>query len=294
MSKPASPKFVEGTGRVMNTIPPSDFSYWEMLNEAVQAQPAEAMDPGDRRADRRGRHREGKALQSRCPDEEDPDRGRSPWGMPPVRAVSLAARASEGFGYYGASSKWINGLFSGGYEFLTPPPEMTKEGVKPYPSDGARKLNARIWFFYSVTGITPAMCMRLENVGSQYLDGRQGQPGQSLRRQQDLQGHAPAQDPCRAVLVVHRCTTTRRRSMLDTPQRYPRAGSQTYPSPAAEANADGSTTVYFGPTQPAGVKRGNWIQTDPKKGWFAILRLYSPLQPFFSKEWRAGEIELVK
>ena len=29
----------------MNTIPPSDFSYWEMLNEAVQSQPAEAMDP---------------------------------------------------------------------------------------------------------------------------------------------------------------------------------------------------------------------------------------------------------
>jgi hypothetical protein len=29
------------------------------------------------------------------------------------------------------------------------------------------------------------------------------------------------------------------RSMLDTPQRYPRAGSQSYPSPAAEPNADG-------------------------------------------------------
>jgi hypothetical protein len=27
------------------------------------------------------------------------------------------------------------------------------------------------------------------------------------------------------------------RSMLDTPQRYPRAGSQSYPSPAAEADA---------------------------------------------------------
>ena len=26
------------------------------------------------------------------------------------------------------------------------------------------------------------------------------------------------------------------RSMLDTPQRYPRAGSQSYPSPAAEAS----------------------------------------------------------
>jgi hypothetical protein len=38
------------------------------------------------------------------------------------------------------------------------------------------------------------------------------------------------------------------RSVLDTPQHYPRACSQTYPSPAAEPNADGSTTVYFAPT----------------------------------------------
>jgi len=31
--------------------------------------------------------------------------------------------------------------------------------------------------------------------------------------------------------------------MLETPQGYPRAGSQSYPSPAAEPNADGSRTV---------------------------------------------------
>jgi hypothetical protein len=64
--------------------------------------------------------------------------------------------------------------------------------------------------------------------------------------------------------------------------------------PAATPNADGSTTVYFSPKRPEGVKEGNWIQTDPKKGWFTILRLYSPLQPYFDKSWRAGEIELVE
>lgn len=32
----------------------------------------------------------------------------------------------------------------------------------------------------------------------------------------------------------------------------------------------------------------------PNKGWFVILRLYSPLEPFFTKEWRVGEVELVK
>ena len=63
--------------------------------------------------------------------------------------------------------------------------------------------------------------------------------------------------------------------MLQTPQRYPRAGSQSYPTPAAVANPDGSTTVYFAPTKPAGVNDGNWIQTDPTKGWNAA----SPIQP---------------
>ena len=31
----------------------------------------------------------------------------------------------------------------------------------------------------------------------------------------------------------------------------------------------------------------------PGKGWFVLLRLYSPLEPFFTKTWRPGEIELV-
>ncbi|MFF1872061.1 DUF1214 domain-containing protein [Kitasatospora herbaricolor] len=46
------------------------------------------------------------------------------------------------------------------------------------------------------------------------------------------------------------------RSMLKTPQRYPRAGSQSYPSPAASADGDGSITVHFSPTRPDGVAEG--------------------------------------
>ena len=84
------------------------------------------------------------------------------------------------------------------------------------------------------------------------------------------------------------------RSMLQTPQKYPRAGSQSFFSSAAEAAADSTTTIHFSPTQPKDVARGNWIQTDPKKGWFTILRLYSPLPSFFDKSWRPSEIELVR
>jgi hypothetical protein len=31
----------------------------------------------------------------------------------------------------------------------------------------------------------------------------------------------------------------------------------------------------------------------PGKGWFTLLRLYSPEESFFSKTWRPSEIELV-
>jgi hypothetical protein len=82
--------------------------------------------------------------------------------------------------------------------------------------------------------------------------------------------------------------------MLQTPQRFPRAGSQSYPTPAATADADGATTVVFAPERPPGTPEGNWIQTTEGKGWFPILRLYSPLQSFFDKSWRPSEIEAVE
>ena len=44
------------------------------------------------------------------------------------------------------------------------------------------------------------------------------------------------------------------------------------------------------PTAPEG-NESNWIQTVPGKGWWIILRLYNPLQPFFDKSWRPSEIE---
>lgn len=55
---------------------------------------------------------------------------------------------------------------------------------------------------------------------------------------------------------------------------------------------DGAKTYRV--TLPKGVSRDNWIQTMPGKGWFVILRLYSPLEPFFTQQWRPSEIELLK
>ncbi len=58
------------------------------------------------------------------------------------------------------------------------------------------------------------------------------------------------------------------------------------------SNPDGSTTVSFGPEPPPGME-SNWVQTVPTKGWFTILRLYGPLESWFDKTWKPGEIEIV-
>jgi hypothetical protein len=288
---PKSPRFVEGSGLAMNTVPPNDFGHYEMLDALVQLEPAEALDTelagqfaaigivkGEKFApDPRRREILDEAVAV---------------GNAASRTLGMGASPTEGFRYYDDNSAWWNMLFVGGFEFTNPPPEITPQGIKPYPNQGARRLHSRTSMFYSATAITPAMCMRLTGVGSQYLIANVDATGEVFDGAKTYRVRLPKDIPAARFWSLN-VYDTQTRSLLQTDQRYPRAGSQEYPSPAAEAEADGSTVVYISPDRPDGVAAGNWIQSDPEKGWFVILRCYSPLQPFFDKTWRAGEFELV-
>jgi hypothetical protein len=178
-------------------------------------------------------------------------------------------------------------LFVGGYQFLDPPAQITADGPIPGPSDGARKLNSRIAFFYPATGITPAMCMRLTGIGSQYLIAMRDSGGEYLDGAHSYRLTLPPGIPESRFWSVM-AYDNQTRSMLQTDQRKPDVGSQ---SGTVQANPDGSTDIYLGPTPPSGGPHTNWLQTIPGKGFFTILRLYNPLQPFFDKTWRPSEIE---
>jgi len=285
-------KFVEATGKAFNTIPPGDYGFFEMINELVQQEPATSYD-----VELAGQMAaigivKGKPF--------NPDARLK-------KILTDAAAVGNAFGrtlnwrfavkhpdwaYY-PDSMWGNMLWEGGAFFETPPPLFTREGMfEPLPPTGARTLDSRTAFYYAYTLDSPGMIMRIPDVGSQYLMGFLDADGNPFDGARSYKVTLPKGIPARAFWSFT-LYDNQTRSMLQTPQRYPRAGSQSYPSPAAEAAADGSTTVYFGPTQPSGVARGNWIQTDPKKGWFTILRLYSPLPSFFDKSWRPSEVELV-
>lgn len=289
ITPPPPTVFHEGSGVMMNTIPPNNFSYYEMLNEVVQEEPATALDPELMGPIAAIGIIKGKPF---APDARMKKIMTDALAVANATSRSLFMNPRDPSWYYYPNSSWFNYLFETGYEFETPIPRITPEGVKPYPATGYRTMDARTNFFYGVTGITPGMAMRLTGIGSQYLlamtDANKNHFDGAKTYKVTLPKGIP-QENFWSLTVYDNMT----RSMLDTPQHYPRAGSQDYPSPAAEPDADGSTTVYFSPTKPSDVKPGNWIQTDPQKGWFVILRLYSPTEPFFSKEWRPSEIEPV-
>ncbi len=71
-------------------------------------------------------------------------------------------------------------------------------------------------------------------------------------------------------------------------QAFPSLGSRDNPA----QKADGSTDLYLGPKAPDG-KQGNWLATVPGKGYFAILRLYSPTEPAIDMSWKPGDIEKI-
>jgi hypothetical protein len=290
ISDPPATVFHEGSGKVMNTVPPNDFSFYEMLNEIVQQEPATSLDPEQMGSVAAIGIVKGKPFK---PDARMKKILTEALAVANATSRSLFMNPRDPSWFYYPHSAWMNFLFVTGYEFETPIPVVTKEGVKPFPPTGYRQLDARTAFFYYVTGITPAMAMRLPGIGSQYLinmlDADKNYFDGAKTYKVTLPKGIPEKNFWSLTLYDNQT-----RSMLDTPQRHPRAGSQSYPSPAAEANKDGSTTIYFGRKQPKDVMRGNWIQTDPKKGWFTILRLYSPLEPFFTKKWRPSEIEEVK
>ena len=52
-------------------------------------------------------------------------------------------------------------------------------------------------------------------------------------------------------------------------------------------------TLYFGPNELAS-DAANWVRNTPGKNFFLYFRFYGPLEPYFDKTWKLGDVELIK
>ncbi len=272
-SNPPATEFVNITGKSYNTVAPSDFSYFEALDKIIQREPIDALSSESRGSLAaigivKGKPFNPDARMKRLLTEA------AAIGDATARAALYSPREEGYFIYPDSDSSWVMGFANKNVFFET---------------DGALNLDARTSFYFGYTGVTPAMAVTHPGAGSDYAIAFKDAEKKAFDGSKTYKLHLPPNVPVNNFWAVT-MYDTQTRSMLQTSQPFPSVGSQ---SKGFQQNADGSYDVYFAPKAPAG-KKGNWLQTLPGKSWFAILRMYGPLQPWIDKTWRPSEIELVE
>jgi len=268
-------KFINTSGMEYNTVHANDFRFFEEVNQLIQEEPASAFSPELLGLALAVGIEKGKPF---VPDARTKKilSEAIAVGNATARAISFRQEASDHVrdAFIYEDSAWFNPFVGGNYQFLR---------------NGARLLDARTMFHYGYTAVTPAMAIEMVGAGSQYGIAAVDAGGEYLDGSKDYRLTLPPDIPAKDFwsIVIYDPQT---RSLLQTDQRFPSLNSE---RDDIAVNADGSTDIWFGPEAPAG-KESNWIQTVPGKGWFTILRIYGPLEPWFDQTWRPGEIELLR
>ena len=278
-ANPPEMKFISASGKAFNTIHPNNIEFYHHLDEIIQYEPMEMLDPETRGLFASIGIEKGKEF---APDDR----------MKKILedGVAIANAVSRSIVWY-------------------PRYNMNMEGVRVYPDtnsawmmaytgrnvffngkDGqTMNTDARVSFHYPYTAVTPAMAAPREGTGSDYAITFVDSEKKVLDGSKTYKLKIPANPPVKNfwALTVYDPQT---RSMLATNQKYPTVGSLTE---GVRKNDDGSYDIYFGPKAPKGFEN-NWIETVPGKSWFVILRMYAPMKPWIDQTWRPGEIEWLK
>ena len=161
-------------------------------------------------------------------------------------------------------------------------------GLEGYPTfnDGRSTLiDPLIYMTWFATGAAKAMNAPKPGTGSQYAWTYHDSGGQWLLGEKNYRFRIPANPPAKdfwSIVIYDNWS----RAILANGQKV--ASKNSYDK-AIQANGDGTIDIYFGAEPPAG-KESNWIRTVPGTGWFALFRLYGPLQPWFDRTWTPEDI----
>ncbi len=270
---PPKVEIIDGSGVSYNTIHANTYKFYEEINAVIQREPVSMLDPELRGLAASIGIEKGKAF---APNNrmEAILKDAVAVGNGTARAIWLHNRNEDAVLY--EDRAWQTAFVGGNYKWLS-----GENG------EGGRNLDARTLFFYMATVNTPAMVLKIPGVGSQYAAAYSDSDGNVLHGDKTYKLNIPANVPAKNFwsVVVYDPQT---RSELQTSQPFP---SKNNKRDQLATNVDGSVDLYFGPKALEG-KEANWVETVPEKGWFAILRLYGPMEPWFDKSWKPGDFEI--
>jgi hypothetical protein len=150
------------------------------------------------------------------------------------------------------------------------------------------ELLERASWFYEAVSFSAAMKSQTPGKGQAYLSAYTSTDGAWLDGGTAYTLHVPADPPAKPFwsITVHDART---RCLIDNNQQRGDRGSR---DPDLMHNPDNSVDLFFGPTAPPG-GQSNWVQTIPSRHWFSYARFYGPLEPYFDRSWKLGDITAV-
>ncbi|MEN8809345.1 MAG: DUF1254 domain-containing protein [Desulfobacterales bacterium] len=266
-------QFPNGSGKRVNMMYPTDFTFWEKLKAFVDYEPVEAITP-----ELRGVLASIGIVKGR-PFKPTADQKRmltKAVGVAPrmILAMRMVPRDDERDLYY--KDRNHRRAWAGG----------TAEWMQETYLD----VDQRATFFQYAYSSAPAMVMRTIGAGSKYPLFVVDADGEYLHGSNFYKMHMPAGIPAKAFWAVTAYNVTDG-SMPETSQPFPSINSL---SENVATNGDGSVDVYFGPNKPKGVADTNWIQTIKDRDFMTVIRLYGTGIEFFDQTWKPEEIVKVK
>jgi hypothetical protein len=270
----ANPKpntFASMSAKAVNTLPPAGIAFWELLSAFINNNPVQDRDLFYMGMLKPLGLEKGKPFN---PDARQ-------------RAIlEDAARMGDAVGRVM--------LFEGPERFGQPEPFPGSKWhwvfqVNPVQrTDTYGQIDERLHYTYGAIYTTPALGVMKAGPGGNYVQAFKDKNGNRFDGGKAYRLHVPANAPASAFWSLT-AYDTQTRSMIQNRSNDSARSSQD----KLKANADGSVDLYFGPKAPSG-NESNWIETVPGKGWYPMVRFYSPTAGLFDGTWKLPDIELAK
>lgn len=277
-------QFPNASGKPADLLAPDDGAYFDMLDRFVQSDIENYPDTAFARGlmaeigIAKGEQFKPDARQKELLDYA----AKTAWKM--AKAVAFDQFEALPKAKWYADRQWLAHVRNGGDDLTAFVDDFNYQVKDTHRID----VDSQLHMFINAYSMSPGMMTSTPDVGAKYLEAAKDADGEFLTGDHTYQLTLPPNVPAKLFwsVTAYDATTA---AGLENGKPFPSIGSKD----DVQANADGSTTLYFGPKAPAG-NESNWVATVPGKGWFSLLRLYGPGQTFFDKQWIPGDFEKVQ
>lgn len=265
-------QFPNASGKRVNMMYPTDFSYWEKLKKFVDYEPYNAITPELRGVLASIGIIKGKPFTPT--DEQKNLLMKAVETAPKMILATRMANRRDGRDLYYKDRQYVRAWAGATAEYM---------------QESYLDVDQRAGFFQYAYSSAPAMVMRTIGAGSKYPITGRDKDGELLNGSNSYKLHMPAGIPAKAFWAVTLYNVTDG-TMPETPQLMPSTNGYEKVS----KNTDGSIDLYFGPEQPEGVAEKNWIQTIKGRDFMAVIRLYGADIEFFDQTWKPDDVVKIK